>query len=228
MNPDKSIISCPKCGEEIDVNDRLYHQVDKQLKEKYQLDLENEKKKYDDDAAKIKREKKKFEVEKKNLKEEISKQVNSEVKLQEVALKKKFKKEAEEEQSSAIKLMQEELKDKSAKIMTLNGTTIKLEQLKREKDELEKKIIAESADLDKNLVSDRAKIEKEESIEGKNAIEILILKKNMQSLKEKNKRIEGRYKSLEGKIQMFREKNHILKQNMKRLGDKYIEKCKEN
>ena len=92
MNPDKSIISCPKCGEEIDVNDRLYHQVDKQLKEKYQLDLENEKKKYDDDVAKIKKEKKEFEVEKKNQREEIANQVSSEVKLQEVALKKKLRK----------------------------------------------------------------------------------------------------------------------------------------
>ena len=32
MNQEQNKINCPKCGEEIDVNDILYHQVDEQLK----------------------------------------------------------------------------------------------------------------------------------------------------------------------------------------------------
>ena len=32
VNQEKSIINCPQCGEEIDVNDILYHQVESSLK----------------------------------------------------------------------------------------------------------------------------------------------------------------------------------------------------
>jgi len=39
MTDDKSKINCPNCGEEIDVNDILYHQVDQDLKQKYNDDL---------------------------------------------------------------------------------------------------------------------------------------------------------------------------------------------
>ena len=39
MSQEKSIINCPKCGEEIDVNDILYHQVDEQLKKEYKDEL---------------------------------------------------------------------------------------------------------------------------------------------------------------------------------------------
>ena len=46
MSQDQSTISCPNCGEEIDVNDILYHQVDEQLKKKYQDELRSEKDKF--------------------------------------------------------------------------------------------------------------------------------------------------------------------------------------
>ena len=35
MKQEKNIINCPECGETIDVNDILYHQVDEQLKKQY-------------------------------------------------------------------------------------------------------------------------------------------------------------------------------------------------
>jgi len=36
MTPGQNKINCPNCGDEIDVQDILYHQVDEQLKKKYQ------------------------------------------------------------------------------------------------------------------------------------------------------------------------------------------------
>ena len=78
MNQEKSIINCPQCVEEIDVNDILYHQVDKQLKKKYGDELAKEKEKYDARSSKLNEERKKFEADKKLQDEEVEKQVQDE------------------------------------------------------------------------------------------------------------------------------------------------------
>ena len=51
-------------------------------------------------------------------------------------MQEKYKKEAEEEQSEAIVSLQKEVAEKSSKIKELNKTSIEVEQLKREKEEL--------------------------------------------------------------------------------------------
>ena len=58
MNQEQNKINCPKCGEEIDVNDILYHQVDEQLKKKND-DISKEKEKYHS-LTKIKKRTRKF------------------------------------------------------------------------------------------------------------------------------------------------------------------------
>ena len=62
MSQEKSIIKCPKCGEEIDVNDILYHQVDEQLKKEYSNELAKEKEKYEIQAANLEKECQKLET----------------------------------------------------------------------------------------------------------------------------------------------------------------------
>ena len=42
MSQDQTTIACPNCRTEINVNDILYHQVDEQLKKKYQNDFKRE------------------------------------------------------------------------------------------------------------------------------------------------------------------------------------------
>ena len=50
-------IKCPNCGTEIDVQDILAHQVEEQIKVKYQSALADEKKKYDVQQAALAKEK---------------------------------------------------------------------------------------------------------------------------------------------------------------------------
>lgn len=178
MGQEKSKINCPNCGEEIDVNDILYHQVDEQLKKQYRDDLAKEKEKYDVQASKLEEERKKLELEKNKQNEEIAKQVNDEVKQRELALKKKIKEEAAEEQSDALASLREELDEKSTKIKELNKTTVELEKLKREKNELEESIKAEAEkDLSRKLIEQRDKIKKEES--DKNELKLKELEKQL-------------------------------------------------
>ena len=59
-------------------------------------------------------------------------------------MQEKYKKEAEEEQSEAIVSLQKEVAEKSSKIKELNKTSIEVEQLKREKEELADSIKVEA------------------------------------------------------------------------------------
>ena len=88
MTQEQSKLICPKCGEEIDVNDVLYHQVDEQLKKKYSDELAKEKEKYNTQASKLEEDRKTLEAEKTQQQEEVAKRVNDEVKQIEAALKK--------------------------------------------------------------------------------------------------------------------------------------------
>ncbi len=183
MNQEKSIINCPQCGEEIDVNDILYHQVDEQLKKQYNDDLSKEKEKYNAKSLKLNEEREKFETEKKLQDEEIEKKVKSEIKQRELDLKKKYKAEAEEEQSDALSSLQEELDEKSNKIKELNKTTIEFEILKREKDELEDSIKAKSEkELNKRLLEEKENIRKEEN--EKNELKFKELEKQLEDQKK--------------------------------------------
>ncbi len=183
MNQEKSIINCPQCGEEIDVNDILYHQVDEQLKKQYNDDLSKEKEKYNAKSLKLNEEREKFETEKKLQDEEIEKKVKSEIKQRELDLKKKYKAEAEEEQSDALSSLQEELDEKSNKIKELNKTTIEFEKLKREKDELEDSIKAKSEkELNKRLLEEKENIRKEEN--EKNELKFKELEKQLEDQKK--------------------------------------------
>jgi len=183
MTEDKSKINCPNCGEEIDVNDILYHQVDQDLKQKYNDDLAKEKQKFETETSKLNKEREKLEEERRKQKEEIENKVKAELKQKEIDLKKKYKAEAEEEQSDAITSLREELDEKSGKIKELNKATAELEKVKREKDELADSIKAEAEkELNKRLISEKEKIQKEEN--DKNELKFKELEKQLEDQKK--------------------------------------------
>ena len=183
MSQEKSIINCPKCGEQINVNDILYHQVDEQLKKQYDDELAKAKEEIDAQSLKLKEEHERLESDKKAQQEEIEKLVKEEIKQRELTLKKKIKAEAEEEQSDALSSLREELDEKSNKIKELNKTSVEFEKLKREKDELEASIKAESEkELNKKLVEEKEKIQKEES--DKNELKLKELEKQLEDQKK--------------------------------------------
>ena len=58
MEQQHSTIKCPECGAEIDVNDVIYHQLEDQLKAKYEADLAEEKQKLHAECCRLEEEKK--------------------------------------------------------------------------------------------------------------------------------------------------------------------------
>jgi len=183
MSQEKNIIECPNCGEEIDVNDILYHQLDEQLKKQYKGQLAKEKEKYDTQTSKLKEDRIKLEAEKSKQLEHVEKQVSEEVKLREIALREKIKAEAEEEQSDALSSLRKDLDEKSTKIKELNKASIELEKVKREMGEQETSIKAEAEkEHSKRLTEEREKIQKEES--DKNELKLKELAKQLEDQKK--------------------------------------------
>jgi hypothetical protein len=198
VNQDQTTIACPNCGTDIDVNDILYHQVDKQLKKKYEDELRQEKQKFESQTSALEKQRKTLEEEKDQQAELLAQQVSEQLKEKEAALVKKLKKAAEAEQEGALSTLREELDEKSKKVQELNKASAELEKLKREKDELEDKLKAEAEkQLSERLVAERQKIINEES--GKNELKMKELEKQLAD--QKNLTEEMKRKQEQGSMQ---------------------------
>jgi hypothetical protein len=186
MDQDKNNINCPKCHAEIDVKDILYRQVNEQLKKQYHDKFAESEEKHDSQSSLLAEERKTFEADKIKQKDEIAKQVNNEVKKNEIILKKRIREEVEEEKSDADKLLQEDLDQKSNQIKKLNKDSIELEKVKREKAE-QKATITSTLEKEhsKNLIEVKDKAQKEER------------EKSELKFKEFEKRIEDQTKLTE-------------------------------
>jgi len=196
---DNTQIKCPNCGTAIDVQDILAHQLEDDIKQKYQAQLVEEKKKYSTEFEKLNQEKEAFEIKKKQENELFQDRLEKQVKEQSRTIEDKLKIKFKEEQSEQFDALQKELNEKSEQIKELNRTKAEIEKLKREKDEL--KEVAE-AEAQKRL-SEQLKIEKEKirkSEEDKNELKF----KEMQKQLEDQKRLteEMKRKQEQGSMQL--------------------------
>ena len=164
VNQDQTTISCPNCDTEIDVNNILYHQVDEQLKKKYQQDLQREKKVLQSQTSELEQQRKRLEEEKAKQSELLAQQVAEQLKEKETDLRRKLKKDIEDEQQGALAILRNELDEKSIKLKEASKASAELEKLRREKDELEQRLKAEAEkELNNRIAAERLKISKEES-----------------------------------------------------------------
>jgi hypothetical protein len=156
-------IKCPNCGQEIDVNDILYHQLDDELRKQYNDELAKEKSRFEENERRLAVQRKTLESEQARLSDKISEGVVAGIKQERAVLETTLKKKAEEEQADRIATLQTELKEKSEKVKDLNRSKAEIEKLKREKDELRETIELESQKrLTDQLAVERTKIQKAE------------------------------------------------------------------
>ena len=204
MNQESQNITCPNCGVDIDVNDILYHQLDAELKKKYQDELAKEKTKFDEQQDLLKAERKALESDKAQLDEQIEERVRAGVKEQNKILEKKIKKQLEEEQSESISELRKELKEKSAQVKDLNKARTEIEQLKREKDEQRSVIELESQKkLNETLAVEREKIHKQEEEKANLAgsEKDILIKQLTEQLKEASKKAQQGSMQVQGEAQ---------------------------
>jgi len=204
MNQESQNITCPNCGVDIDVNDILYHQLDAELKKKYQDELAREKKNFDEQQDLLKAERKALESDKAQLDEQIEERVRAGVKEQNKILEKKIKKQLEEEQSESISELRKELEEKSQQVKELNKARTQIEQLKREKDEQQSKFELEAQkELNETLAVEREKIHKQEEEKANLAgsEKDILIKQLTEQLKEASKKAQQGSMQVQGEAQ---------------------------
>ncbi|QCX38921.1 DUF2130 domain-containing protein [Aureibaculum algae] len=197
-------IKCPNCGTSIDVQDILSHQLEEEIKQKYQSQIAEEKKKYEREQDKLKQEKLDFEQKKKKENQLFQERLENQLKADKKEIEAKLKLKLKEEQSEQFDALQKELNEKSEQVKELNRSKAEIEKLKREKGELKEAAEAEAQKkLNEILISEKEKIKKLE--EDKNELRFKEMQKQLEDQKKlteemKRKQEQGSMQ-LQGEVQ---------------------------
>ncbi|MEM1336899.1 MAG: DUF2130 domain-containing protein [Bacteroidota bacterium] len=196
---DKTQIKCPNCGTSIDVQDILAHQLEDEIKQKYQAQLVHEKKKNEAEQEKLDRAKQEFEERRKQQNELFQERLEKQLKEDRKVLEEKLKAKLTEEQSEQFQALQKELNEKSEQVKELNRSKAEIEKLKREKSELKEAAEAEAQKkLNEVLLAEREKIRRSE--EEKNELKFRELQKQLED--QKNLTEEMKRKQEQGSMQL--------------------------
>ena len=201
---DNTQVKCPNCGTAIDVQDILAHQLEEDIKAKYQAQLADEKKRYTKDFDALLAEKEAFEQKKKQENELFQERLNRQVKENTRLAEEKLKMQLKEEQAEQFAAMQTELNAQSEQIKELNRTKAEIEKLKREKAEIKEVVEAQAQVLiNETLSIEKDKIRKAE--EDKTELRFRELNKQLEDQKKlteemKRKQEQGSMQ-LQGEVQ---------------------------
>jgi len=163
MNDAHISIKCPECGHEFDVSDVLYHQVEHELKQRFDARLKQERDRFRNQTRALEEERRALEQAREAQDEIVNAAIREQLAQQSKALEKKLAAAIREEQSGQLRALQEELAEKSAQVKALHKAQADIERLKREKDELQGKAEAEMERvLNQKLAEERRKIKDSE------------------------------------------------------------------
>lgn len=192
-------INCPNCNAFIDVQDILAHQLEDEIRAKYQNQLLAEKKQFEEKEQALLQQKLEFEAKKKQENELFQERLEQQLRVDRKAMEDKLKAKLLEENADQMLSLQKELREKSEQVKELNVSKAEIEKLKREKDELKSIAEAEAQKkLNEILAQEREKIKKSE--EDKNELRIKELM--MQLEKQKELTEEMRRKQEQGSMQL--------------------------
>jgi hypothetical protein len=179
-------ISCPECGTQIDVNEVLAGQIEKEMKKKFQFEVSGHREKYKQALDQLKEKEVSLKTQEDHFEEKLKEQLQQHLKAQAQELRSSIKQELQNEQSEQISLMREELEEKSQQVKELNRSKAEIERLKRTNEEMEEKILFEAQkELNLQLAAEREKIEK------------IVWNQNELRLKEKEKQLNDLKQKLE-------------------------------
>ncbi|MBN8706524.1 MAG: DUF2130 domain-containing protein [Bacteroidetes bacterium] len=197
-------IACPNCGQEIDVNNVIAHQLDEEYKKKFNAQLSEEKKKYQEELGKLEQQKQNLEKLKSEQDILVAEKVSTQIKNEKVTLERELKQKIQNEQSERIELIEKELQEKSEQVKELHRTKAEVEKIKREKEELKETLEAENAKkLNQQISEEKDRIRKIE--QDKNELVIKELQKQLDDQKKlteemKRKQEQGSMQ-LQGEVQ---------------------------
>jgi hypothetical protein len=194
-----TLVKCPHCHEEFDVQGILTQQLESDIKLKYEQQSKADRKEMEAEAEVFAKAKEEFELAKKRenelFQDRLTKQLAADRKNLEVELKTKLL----DENAEVLKSMQEELNEKSQQLKELNRAKADIEKLKREKDEMKETLEAESQTRLNEIISlEKEKIKRVE--EERNEMKMRELMKQLEDQKKLTS--EMRRKQEQGSMQL--------------------------
>ncbi len=193
MTKETSVISCPKCGVEINVSEILYQQVEEQIRNDFETKNADRQREYDKKIREIEDEKAAIAKQRETMQHEVDSAVQLKLRSERAQIEKKLRTEIEDEKSEQLKTMENELKQKSEQLRDLNKTKAEIAKLQREKTELKEQIEAETEKkFNDMLAQEREKIKNTE----KEKIQTE-LQKREKLIDDLNKRLEDAQTKLE-------------------------------
>ncbi|QII72799.1 DUF2130 domain-containing protein [Apibacter sp. B2966] len=197
-------IKCPNCGNVIDVNDILKHQLEESIKKEYQEKFLSSQKELQEKNNLLERQKEEFEAKKKKENEIFQERLSKITKEKTLEIENYLKKKIEEENQERIFLYEKELTEKSEKLQELNKMQAEIFKLSREKEELKAVFEAEAQKkLTDELLREREKIRKQEN--EKNELKFKELLKQLEDQKrlteEMKRKQEQGSMQLQGEVQ---------------------------
>ncbi len=200
----KSTINCPHCGNVIDVQDALQHQVEAEIEKKYNSKLALEKTKIEQAELVLTEEKRLFEEKKTKMNELFQERLDKQLKDETLKIKVKLKSQLEGENEEQFKELQKELNAQSEKLKELNKNKADIARLTREKEELKESIEAEAEiKINQKIAEEKEKIRKSEH--EKNDLALKELQKQLDDQKrlteEMKRRQEQGSMQLQGEVQ---------------------------
>jgi hypothetical protein len=203
-NTEKNQIHCPKCGEPIDVNEVLKHQLEEQLRSEYNKKLAENREELEKKQEVFEKARDAFEQEKREQRERFNTELEAKLKVESKDIEAKLKAKIADEQSEQFSVLQKELEEKSEQVKELFKTKAEISKLQREKDELKLSVEAElEQKLNQTLIEEKEKIRKTE--EERNSMKLLELQKQLEDQKKlteemKRKQEQGSMQ-LQGEVQ---------------------------
>ncbi len=193
MKAENQKMECPHCGEEIDLNYALSHQVNEMLNVK-QKNLQDE---FDKELQNL-------ENEKKLIQKTVSDKVEEERKLMEKEVETKIRRKLESETSELIKEQEKELAENSEKLKELGKMKAELAKSEREKNSLRETLEAEN-EAKLNAVLEEERIRILQNVESKSELKIKELEKKLKIQEDLTKEMQRKQEQgsmqLQGEVQ---------------------------
>jgi len=194
-----SLVKCPHCHEEFDVQGILTQQLESDIKLKYEQQSKADRKKVEEAAEVLAKAKEEFELAKKRENELFQDRLSKQLAAERKNLESEIKIKLLDENSEVLKSMQEELNEKSLQLKELNRAKADIEKLKREKDEMRETLEAESQTRLNEIISlEKEKIKRVE--EERNEMKMRELVKQLEDQKKLTS--EMRRKQEQGSMQL--------------------------
>ena len=120
MSDAENRIECPNCGEQINVNDLLYHQLESEIKKDYNAKLAEQEKAFDARQAELGAAQQALQQSRDELDAEIQKRVKNDLAAAKESLNKQLKTQLESEQQERFASLEKELNEKTEQVKALN------------------------------------------------------------------------------------------------------------